>query len=78
MAKVKNYHIHGTVSDVNRLREEYEFIGKYFVELVEPGHLVIHALPPRKEDKKKSDDKRGRSSNKSGGPSKDNARGNRK
>lgn len=57
--KARNLHIHGTVSEINRLREDYLFIGKYHVEIVEPGHLVVYALPPKKEEKKKSDDKRG-------------------
>lgn len=67
MAKTKNYHRYGTVSEMNRLQEEYEFIGKYYVERPEPGHLVIHALPQNKEEKKTVDDnKRGGSSARKG------------
>lgn len=51
--KSRNYHVHGDAATVKRLLEEYEFIGRH-ARIVEPGHLVVYALPPKKE-KKKSD-----------------------
>ena len=51
MAKVRNYHIRGSVEFINRLKEEYEFLGRH-VRLEATGHLVVLALPPKKEKKK--------------------------
>jgi len=51
MAKVRNYHFYGTPEKVNRLKEEYEFIGR-ITRLEGPNHLVVLALPPKKEKKK--------------------------
>jgi hypothetical protein len=51
MAKVRNYHVYGSVEYINRLKEDYEFLGKW-VRLEGPGHLVVLALPPKKETKK--------------------------
>lgn len=48
MAKVKNYHVYGDAAKVERLRDEYEFLGRY-CKVVEPGHLVVFAHPPKKE-----------------------------
>lgn len=55
MAKVRNYHVYGEVNFINRLKEDYDFLGRN-AKIVEPGHLVVFALPPRKE-KVKSDER---------------------
>ena len=49
--KSRNYHFRGDAATVQRLKEEYEFIGRY-ARIVEPGHLVVFAFPPKKEKKK--------------------------
>lgn len=61
MAKARNYHVHGTVEQINRLKEEYEFLGRV-CRIEEPGHLIVLALPPKKE-KKKVDQNRRKPSN---------------
>ena len=50
MAKARNYHVYGTVEFVNRLKDEYEFLGRY-VRIEEPGHLIVLAYPPQKDKK---------------------------
>lgn len=52
--KTNNYHFWGSEEDVKRLSEEYRYMGRHI--LVEPGHLTVFALPPKKV-KKKSDDR---------------------
>jgi len=54
--KAVNYHFYGSDADVKRLAEEYEFLGRHVV--IEPGHLTVLALPPKKVKKKVVDDKR--------------------
>lgn len=54
--KATNYHFHGDAATVKRVKEEYEFIGRW-VKLIDPNHLVVLAYPPKKDVKKKSDDK---------------------
>lgn len=53
MAKVKNVHVYGDAAKVERLRDEYEFLGRY-CKIVEPGHLVVFARLPQKESSGKS------------------------
>ena len=61
MASVKNYHVYGSVDFINRLKEEYDWLGRYS-KIDKPGHLVVFALPPKKA-KEKVEDKRRRPSN---------------
>lgn len=56
--KARDYHVYGEQSYINRLREEYEFIGRY-CSTPEPNHLVVHALPPRKVKESKNPHARG-------------------
>lgn len=50
--KSRNQHIYNSSQNVlETLAEEYKSIGRY-VKL-EPGHLIVMALPPKKEVKKK-------------------------
>jgi hypothetical protein len=58
--KVKNYHVRGDAATVKRLKEEYEYIGRW-VKLLDPNHLVVLAYPPKKDVKKKSEDDKRRS-----------------
>lgn len=60
MAKTRNYNVYGTVDYINRLKEEYDWLGRQS-KIVEPGHLVVLALPVKKV-KEKSDKKHKRSS----------------
>lgn len=48
--KARNYHYYGNQDEVNRLAEEYRFLGRNVI--VEPGHLTVLALPIRKPKKK--------------------------
>lgn len=48
--KARNYHYYGTQAEIKRLAEEYEFLGRRFI--IEPGHLTVLALPPKKVKKK--------------------------
>lgn len=54
--KARNYHFHGDAATVKRLKEEYEFIGRW-VKQISPGHLIVLAYPPKKESKKKYDNR---------------------
>jgi len=45
--KVKNYHVYGTVEKINDLYDDYTFLGRE-AAVIEPGHLVVYALPQRK------------------------------
>lgn len=49
--------MYGSVEYINRLKEDYEFLGKW-VRLEAPGHLVVLSLPPKKEKKKVDPNKR--------------------
>lgn len=44
--KTRNYHYYGSQVEVQRLAEEYAFLGRKV--LVEPGHLTVLALPEKK------------------------------
>ena len=55
--KARDYHVYGEQSYINRLKEEYEFLGRY-CSTPEPNHLVVHALPPRKVKEKKNSQSR--------------------
>lgn len=57
MAKTRNYNVYGTVSFINDLKDEYEWLGRE-CKIVAPGHLVVLALPERKKESKNSDPKR--------------------
>jgi hypothetical protein len=61
MAKARNYHVRGSVEFINRLKEEYDWLGRY-AKIETPGHLVVFALPPKKV-KEKFEDKRRKPSN---------------
>jgi hypothetical protein len=65
--KATNYHYYDKdAATVQRLKEEYEYIGRYVV-LESPYHLVVLAYPPKKEPKKKNDNRtKGRGSNSQG------------
>ena len=53
----KNYHLYrDNQALLERLAEEYKYIGRYV--RLEPGVLTVLALPPKKEVKKKVDNKR--------------------
>lgn len=57
MAKIKNvYYYNNDPGEVNRVKEEYEFIGRTVRRV--PGGIVVLALPPKKV--KKKDDKKGK------------------
>lgn len=57
MVSNKNYHIYREDQSVlEQLAEEYKYIGRHV--RLEPGVLTILALPPKKEVKKKVDNKR--------------------
>lgn len=43
MTKIKNYHLHGDETTLNRLEEEYNTIG-YDTDRA-PGELIVLALP---------------------------------
>lgn len=59
MAQVKNYHYYGDAASVQRLKGEYDFIGRS-CKIVEPGHLVVFALPFKKtKEKRERSDARG-------------------
>lgn len=53
--KSRNYHYYGDATTVKRLREEFEYIGRYCEVEDNGSHLIVFALPPRKEPKKKND-----------------------
>jgi len=57
MAKVRNYHYYGTAEKVNALADDYRFLGRE-AEVVEPGHLVVYALPRPKPSKKAVEDEK--------------------
>lgn len=59
--KAKNYHVYGDAATVQRLKDEYDFIGRY-ARITEPGHLVVFAYPPKKEKKKRDDRRTGQGS----------------
>jgi hypothetical protein len=62
--KTRNYHYRGTVATVNRLLDEYTFIGRD-AEILEPGHIVVYALPrPVKKKEEEERPKRERGSRK--------------
>lgn len=65
MAKTRNYNVYGSVDYINRLKEEYDWLGRQ-CRIVAPGHLVVLALPERKKDTKKSDNNKGRRSHENG------------
>ena len=48
--KARNLHYYGTQDEVNRLAEDYRFLGRNVI--VEPNHLTVLALPIRKQKKK--------------------------
>ena len=66
--KAINYHYYDKdAATVQRLKEEYEYIGRY-VQLVNPYHLIVLAYPPKKEVKKKHDPRgKSKSANNQGG-----------
>lgn len=49
--KARNYHFRGDAATVKRLKEEYEYIGRW-VKIIDENHLVVFAYPPKKEKKK--------------------------
>lgn len=49
--KSRNYHFHGDAATVQRLKEEYEYLGRW-VKVIDGRHLVVFAYPPKKEKKK--------------------------
>ena len=57
--KVTNYHIYGSAAKVQRLKEEYITMGGH-CSVVEPGHLVVFAYPPKKENKQRDNRGKGR------------------
>ena len=61
--KSRNYHYWGSVEKVNSLLEDYRFLGRS-AKIVEPGHLVVFALPPKEKKEKKEHDKKDRVSRK--------------
>lgn len=52
--KARNYHYHSDPATIERLKEEYEFLGRY-VKIESPGHLVVLALPPKKKKETKAE-----------------------
>lgn len=54
--KSRNYHYHADPATIQRLKEEYEFIGRS-VLVPEPDHIVVLAITPRKPkvEKEKAD-----------------------
>jgi hypothetical protein len=54
MAKVRNYHYYGTPEKANALADDYRFLGRE-VDVPEPGHLVVFALPRPKVKKQEED-----------------------
>ena len=57
MGKTKNYHYWGTPEKVAALYDDYTFIGRR-AKIVEPGHLVVFALPKKKEKHEKEKQER--------------------
>lgn len=47
MTRARNYHYHADPATITRLVEEYRFIGRD-VDVPEPGHIVVLALPRKK------------------------------
>ena len=68
MAKTRNYNVYGSVDFINRLKEEYDWLGRQ-CKIVEPGHLVVLALPERKVTKKSDNKGRRGSDREDRGPS---------
>lgn len=63
MASIKNKHVYGTPERINEIQAELEWIARWPVARLAPGHLVVYALPPRKpskpkEEREKADRKR--------------------
>jgi hypothetical protein len=60
--KAKNYHVHNKdANEINRLFDEYTMIGRSCIKET-PYHLVVLALPPKKEKKKVDSKTTGRGS----------------
>jgi len=53
VAKIKNLTLHGSKEEMDRLEEEYRWVGKWVVKRIGPNSLTVFALPPPKPPKKK-------------------------
>lgn len=56
MAKIKNKHVYGTPERIKEIKEECDYIGRNVSRIVEPGHLVIFAFPPKKRSRPKPEE----------------------
>lgn len=57
--KARNLHIHTTPERAVALKEEYDYIARNATRLLEPGHLVVLALRPKRSKPKKDEDEKG-------------------
>lgn len=52
MAKTRNKHIYGTAEYIKAVKEDYDFSARNATRLVDPGHLIVLALPPKRSKPK--------------------------